>query len=229
MDDFDIWRADHPDDRGAPIFRNEMEDRMLRARLVVLVATIGLAALCATPARANYVTSANATMTCSSYNISFTTAELTIGEVYRIDYEIDASPTATGFPIIGSSVNFTATSGTATPPNVSGSFPALNGSYDFTASATLFNVTEGYAANTIVSTNPYAPYIFTISPSSLTCSGPPPPPPCSAQSNNGSNFNGTKIAAGDTIWFNAIFKASGVPSSGATVTVTNSTISFTAG
>ena len=47
-------------------------------------------------------------------------------------------------------------------------------------------------------------------------------------SSNISNFNGTSIAAGTYIWFNANFTASGIPSSGATITFTASTLTFTA-
>ncbi len=46
---------------------------------------------------------------------------------------------------------------------------------------------------------------------------------------NSSNFNGTAINGGAYIWFNANFTASGIPSSGATVSLANSTISFTRG
>ena len=45
---------------------------------------------------------------------------------------------------------------------------------------------------------------------------------------NASNFNGTPIKPGNYIWFNANFTASGIPSSGATISFTNSTISLTA-
>jgi hypothetical protein len=43
-----------------------------------------------------------------------------------------------------------------------------------------------------------------------------------------SNFNGTPIAAGRFIWFSAVLKVSGVPSSGATIRFTNQNISFSA-
>src|SRR5262249_33887926 len=43
-----------------------------------------------------------------------------------------------------------------------------------------------------------------------------------------SNFNGTAIPAGDTLWFNSVFKASGVGSNTVTIHVTNQTITFTA-
>jgi hypothetical protein len=45
---------------------------------------------------------------------------------------------------------------------------------------------------------------------------------------NGSNFDGTPINPGTFIWFNANFSARGIPSTGATISFTNSTISLTA-
>jgi len=44
---------------------------------------------------------------------------------------------------------------------------------------------------------------------------------------NFSNFNGTPIASGNFIWFNANFTASGIPSTGATISFQASTITFT--
>jgi RHS repeat-associated protein len=41
-----------------------------------------------------------------------------------------------------------------------------------------------------------------------------------------SNFNGTSIPAGDSIWFNSVMKASGIPSSGATITVSGASVQF---
>jgi hypothetical protein len=43
-----------------------------------------------------------------------------------------------------------------------------------------------------------------------------------------SNFNGTSVPAGDTIWFSSVFKPSGLGSSPVTLRVTDQTISFTA-
>ena len=63
-----------------------------------------------------------------------------------------------------------------------------------------------------------AAILFASSAAAQTC------PP----SSNISNFNGTSIAAGTYIWFNANFTASGIPSSGATITFTASTLTFTA-
>ena len=58
--------------------------------------------------------------------------------------------------------------------------------------------------------------------------GSPPPPACPPDSIM-SNFNGTRIAAGNTIWFNTIFKPSGVPSTGGVVNFAESTIDITSG
>jgi len=43
-----------------------------------------------------------------------------------------------------------------------------------------------------------------------------------------SNFNGTAIAAGDYVWFNAVLKVNGMGSTGARIFVTHASISFTA-
>lgn len=43
-----------------------------------------------------------------------------------------------------------------------------------------------------------------------------------------SNFNGTAIPAGDTLWFNGAFKASNVPAAPATLYLTDQAITFTA-
>jgi hypothetical protein len=45
---------------------------------------------------------------------------------------------------------------------------------------------------------------------------------------NASNFNGTPIQPGNFIWFNANFTARGIPSTGATISFTNSIITLTA-
>jgi hypothetical protein len=51
---------------------------------------------------------------------------------------------------------------------------------------------------------------------------------CPVPASNASNFNGTPISGGSFIWFNANFNASGIPTTGATITFTNPTITFTA-
>jgi hypothetical protein len=52
----------------------------------------------------------------------------------------------------------------------------------------------------------------------------------SCSSANGSNFNGTAIAGGDFVWFNAVVRVKGIdPSATTGIAFTGSTISFTAG
>ena len=51
---------------------------------------------------------------------------------------------------------------------------------------------------------------------------------CPTTSASISNFNGTPIQSGSFIWFNANFTASGVPSTGATISFSASTVTFTA-
>jgi uncharacterized repeat protein (TIGR01451 family) len=62
-------------------------------------------------------------------------------------------------------------------------------------------------------------------PAVLICQA-PPPPQCTASSSIASNFNGTAIAAGSTIWFNSNFKPTGVVD-GTKITFNASTINFT--
>jgi hypothetical protein len=61
-------------------------------------------------------------------------------------------------------------------------------------------------------------------PAVLICQ-PPPPPQCLATSSIESNFNGTQINAGSTIWFNSNFKPSGV-TNGTTIAFNASTVKF---
>ena len=190
---------------------------MLQRCLMFLGATFGLLALSATPALATVFT-ANATTTCSTYSLALTATDLTPGAQYTVSYYVDVAPGSNGLPVSGSILFTAPDSGTFTD-TVTGSFPALAGSFTFSGTATLT------AANS--KGDPWFTNI-NFSPSTLTCS-PPPPRPCSAQSINDSNFNGTLINGGNYVWFNANFTATGIPSSGATVTLTNSTISFMEG
>ena len=52
---------------------------------------------------------------------------------------------------------------------------------------------------------------------------------CTGTSTIGSNFNGTPIAAGDTVWFSAVVKVNGLGSAPVKVGVTNASITFTSG
>jgi len=69
---------------------------------------------------------------------------------------------------------------------------------------------------------------FLTSPPAAPCPG--PAPACVSNSSISSNFNGTAIPAGRTIWFNAVLKASGLPTTGTTtVDFTNVMITFSDG
>jgi hypothetical protein len=169
-------------------------------------AIFGLLLLCATPALANHVDTANVTLTCNSYSLSLRASELVPGRRYQINYTINGIPSSGGFPITGF-LPFTAVSSTFETA-VWGAFPPLNGTFSFSGNASL----AGW--NTIP---------IEVSPTNLTC-GPTPPPVCTGMSGIASNFNGTSLDSGQWIWFNANFTATGIPSTGAVITFSNSKI-----
>lgn len=172
------------------------------------VAFVGLLVLCAAPALAVQIDTANATVTCNSYELHVSASALVPGTKYLIDYTIDISPSPGGSPIT-LVLPFTASS-TTYSGSVWGPFPTLGGTLSFTGTARLAG------ANTVG---------INFSPTSMTC-GTPPTPSNAAQSTITSNFNGTSLDPGDWVWFNANFTVKGVPSTGATITFTNSAISF---
>jgi len=202
---------------------------MLRKHLLSSAMLFGLLAFSAMPAMANYVTGATVVPSCTStsgsYTISFTTADLVVNDEYTIEWSISGLASTT----INNSVTFTATSSTEPIGPYTYTFPTPpSGTFTPTGSATLIGVTQGTTWNTITTTS--SPYTFTFSPSSITCPGPPPPPACQQTATNSSNFNGTSVAAGNYLWFNAnLDKVSSVPSGGVTIYFTNGNISFTAG
>ena len=194
---------------------------MSKTSLFYLGVGLALLVTCVPRALSQALTATSATMTCSTYSITFTTTDLVPGDKYEIDSVIFASPgQPAGFPVTAGSETFVASSSTSTPASpTAGTFPALSGIYSFYGNATLVDYTTGVTWNTIG---------IVFSPSSESCPAPPPPPPCTGANSNGSNFNGTPIDGGNYIWFDAIFKANGIPSTGATVTFHNSTVSFSA-
>jgi len=187
---------------------------MLRKHPVLLgLLTCIILAIFATPALANHIDTATATVTCTSYTLRLTASALVPGRSYTINYTITLTPTAGGSPItVTDSISFTAPSSGTFSDTVTKPLGPLTADYMLSGSATL----KGF--NTIA---------ISFSPDTVNCA-PPPPPPCTAQSSNSSNFNGTSIKSSSYIWFNANFTVSGIPSTGATITLTHSTISFTA-
>lgn len=185
----------------------------MRRLLLVPVLVLGLLVL-TVPAKAHVLVSAQVTANCTGYTITFNYADLTSTDNYTISWTISGL----GADINGS-FDFNNVSGTVTN-STSGTFsPALVGG-PFTPSGT-----ATFVDNSTMETNMVT---ISFSPSSFSCPGPPPPPPCTATATNSSNFNGTFVPSGSTLWFNANFTAHNVPSSGVTIDFTNGNIAFTA-
>ena len=187
--------------------------RFYRQPLILSVLVLAFLTLAATPASANFITSANVNLSCSSYTITVTGGNLDTANVtFSVNYTINA--------VLNGST-FTSSDSIAVTPDASLNFNAsvtkaigpLSGSFSFNGTATLVD-SNGTTYNTVD---------ISFSPNPLVC-GSTPPPPCETPSSNASNFNGTPISGGNFIWFNANFTASGIPSSGAVITFTNSTI-----
>ena len=177
-------------------------------RYQTLIRAIAAAALCiaAVPAMANHISSASVADDCTGYQITLSAGALAAGRHYTITWTIDGLP-----QVVHDQITFTAQGPTFTT-TVSKKWSdygiTLNGDYTLSGTATLV------FHNTVQ---------ISFNPTQLNC-----PQQCLAHSGIASNFNGTGISAGDYIWFNANFTASGVPSSGATIFFENSTIQFTA-
>lgn len=177
----------------------------------ILVVVMGIFTLGASPAKAQDVYHATATVNCSNYTISVGAAELDTTTTYQISWSITLTPTSgPSITVTGSTSSFSGV--IAYRKTLTESLGPVTGNFSLTGTATLV----GHNTIPITFSNPSA---------SLSCPG---TPPCVAPSTNTSNFNGTPINGGDYIWFNANFTASGIPKTGATVSFTSSTIQFTA-
>jgi hypothetical protein len=187
---------------------------MLR-KLLASLCLVAPLAVSASPALAQpTLATPTSSMGCNYYSLSVQASDLTPGQAYAINYTINAAPSAAGFPITSSiAIPSSSDEGGTFSTEVTLFFPPLSGTHTFSGTATLAGTS----------------YPISFSPKSEGCTAPPPPSNCTAQSVNQSNFNGTPIAGGDYIWFNANFTASGIPSSGTTITFTNSTITFGSG
>lgn len=190
--------------------------KFCRQTFTLAVGVLALLSMAATPAAANFITSANVSLSCSSYTINVTGGDLDVANVsYSVDYTFNV--------VLNGSSTFTVSDSIAVTPDASLNFNAtvtkavgpLSGSFSVTGTATLVD-SAGDTFNTVN---------ISFSPNPLVCQT-SPPPPCQTPSSNASNFNGTPISGGNFIWFNANFTASGIPSSGAVITFTNSTIAL---
>lgn len=190
--------------------------KFCRQTFTLAVGVLALLSMAATPAAANFITSANVSLSCSSYTINVTGGNLDVANVsYSVDYTFNV--------VLNGSSTFTVSDSIAVTPDASLNFNAtvtkavgpLSGSFSVTGTATLVD-SAGDTFNTVN---------ISFSPNPLVCQT-SPPPPCQTPSSNASNFNGTPMSGGNFIWFNANFTASGIPSSGAVITFTNSTIAL---
>jgi len=178
--------------------------------MVLIFAFLGMAA---TPAAANFITSANVKLGCSSYTITVTGGNLDTPNVsFSVNYTINVVLNGTTFTS-SDSIAVTPDSNLNFNASVTKAIGPLSGTFSATGTATLVD-SSGTTYNTVD---------ISFSPNPLVC-GSAPPPPCQTPSSNASNFNGTPMNGGNFIWFNANFSASGIPSSGAVITFTNSTI-----
>jgi hypothetical protein len=186
--------------------------------LAALGVAIGLFGALVQPAAANHIDTAVVSATCTAYTINVSASDLTVGNSYEIEYTI----TDSSGPIAGGTFGpFTATATTYNSSMQMSFSTPLTAPETLTGSAQLLGPNIFYNAIDITFSQNNNNTVLT-----LTC--PPPPPPCTAQSSIPSNFNGTPINGGDYIWFNANFTASGIPNTGTTLYLTNSTIQFTA-
>ena len=108
---------------------------MFQRYLRFLGATFGLLVLSATPALASVFT-ANATTTCSTYSLALSASDLAPGAQYTLSFSIDVSPGSSGLPVSGY-IPFTAPDSGTFTDTVTGSFPALTGTFTFYGTATL--------------------------------------------------------------------------------------------
>lgn len=129
---------------------------MLQTHRAICRAFFGLFMLCAAPAFAQQINAANAAITCNSYSLFVNASQLPGGLDDQINFTIDPSPSSGGFPITGS-IPFNPGKSDTFEGSATGSFPALNGSFTFSGTATLAGSTTS----------------INFSPTTLTCAPPP--------------------------------------------------------
>src|SRR5260221_2294566 len=202
---------------------------MPRRSVLLVLAAFVMLVFTATPALAHVITGATVTPSCSSYTITVTGSQL---------FNNDGNPN----PAWTVQYTFTLTPDGSAPVTISDSvavFPDPNGNFlvHVTKPMGPFSGTVAIQSGSATLTENNGTTYNTVAISFVDSTGngetgfscgQSSPPPCPTQTSNASNFNGTPIAAGDVIWFNSNFTAKGVPSSGATLSFTNSTIQFTA-
>lgn len=188
----------------------------MRAVFVCLCLAIGLFVFIPSPAAANDIVSASVSPTCNGYTISVSGQNLNNPDVnYFVNYTITVTASDGSSFLVTDSIQVFPDANLNFNASVTKAAGPLSGSFSLSGTATLVD-SSGTSYNAVA-------IGFTTNPLVCEASG---PPPCATPASNSSNFNGTPIHEGTFIWFNANFTASGIPSSGATITFTNSTISM---
>lgn len=183
---------------------------------------LGLLTIGSQSASAHQINSAAVSPSCNGCTITVSGQNLTFtGVTYSVNYTI----LVTG----SDGSTFTLNDSIQVFPDSNGNFAAsaTKAAGPATETISLSGTATLVAARELPSIPTFNTVNIVFTPATLNCRT-STPPPCAASSSNTSNFNGTPISGGDYIWFNANFTASGIPSSGATVSFTNSTIQFTA-
>jgi len=192
-----------------------MRDSVRRTILSASMITAFLTVWCGSAA-ANQITSATVSATCNGYTISVSGGNLdTQGVNFAVNYSITVTPD-NGSPFnVSDTIPVSADGNLNFSASVTKAAGPLSGNFSLSGTATLVDS----AGDTFNSVD------ISFSPNPLACES-SPPPQCAETSSNSSNFNGTPIHGGSYIWFNSNFTASGIPSTGATITFTSSTISM---
>jgi len=195
---------------------------MFKSKFLGLGALVAVLATCVPQAFANYIDAVTGSATCSTYSLQVTENDLSVGGLYQINWNLTFTPTS-GSPInVASSTTFTAQEINTVVQNITEPIGPLTGTYTVSGSVTLQELNN---PSQVGVSNPF-PVDFAVT--SLTCTPTPPPPTCSKTSSITNGFSGSWIQSGGSVWFTANFSAQGIPRAGATVTFTNSTISFVA-
>jgi len=199
---------------------------MISRHLTILSIAVALLIAIPVQAMANLITAASATFSCgppASFTATFIGIDLDPTHSYQVNFTLTAtSPTGT--------VLSTGPLSQAIPPGRSGDFSVtyVNGTaanivagitYTLAGTASLYDITAGATTSTVSVTFPNNPN------SQITC-GNQGGGLCVQGSKANANFNGTPIYSGSSIWFNANLKSSGIPSTGATVFFTGSTVTI---
>ncbi len=148
---------------------------MFRKHVFVLLVLTGLLALAPSPARANHVDSASASVLCNSYSITVSASELTdTGVSFSISYTLTLTPTS-GPPItITDSIPVTPDSNGTFTGTVTKPIGPLSGEFTVSGTASLVedNVVQntvdiGFSTSTFSCGTPPTGKTFSIGPSSM--------------------------------------------------------------